>query len=93
MKRNIKASIDAIEQASKEIDKVRDHFDMEWGQNAHSELDVELIHAQRQLEDAKRALDDVLTKFQGKRLRPNFPRPKKARKEYTVKDLQQALCC
>lgn len=75
-KRIIRQAIESLRAVDAEIEKIRDHFDMEWGEGSHSDLDVALSGPLQNLADARNKLDDILLKFRGKALRPNFPRKK-----------------
>lgn len=86
-KRSVRRVIEALYEADREIERIRDHFDMEWGDNAHSDVDVQLSSAIRQMEAARKTLDGILDKFRGKSLRPNFPRKRQPAKSWGLKDL------
>lgn len=92
-KPNIRRAIDLLRDADAALEVIRDHFDMEWGDNAHTDLDIALSSVIRDLGDCRNKLDDVLLKFRGRALKPNYPRKRQPKKSITVKDLQKALCC
>jgi hypothetical protein len=89
----LEAAKKSIDNALDDLDRIRDNFDMEWGEGAHTDLDVSLSHAIGLLNEAKAELSDTLDKFRGRKVRTSFPRKRTAKKEVTVADLQKALVC
>jgi len=92
-KPNIRQAIELTRQADALLEAIRDKFDMEWGDNAHTDLDIALSSAIRDLGDVRNRLDDVLLKFRGRALKPNYPRKRTPAKSVTVADLQKAMVC
>lgn len=83
----IRSALASIKEADKSIHLIRDKYDMEWGENAHTDLDVALVHTQSLLQEAQEELNEILTKFQNCSLRPNFPRKKNIQKAFSLSDL------
>jgi hypothetical protein len=83
----IHSALTSIEEADKSICLLRDKYDMEWGENAHTDLDTALVYTQRLLQEAQEELNKILTKFQDRPLRPNFPRKKKTQQAFSLSDL------
>lgn len=73
-KRHVRAALKAIESAAKELDAVRDHYDFEWGENGHCDLDLEMSHALAKLQEAQKGLDDLLVKFRGRGIPLDWPK-------------------
>lgn len=92
-KRSIRKAINLIHLADEELQRLREAQNAgEWGDQEYSDLGIALSLAQRLLTDAQNRLDEVLAKFKGKRLGPNFP-GKKGKKAVNIRDLQKGLCC
>lgn len=83
----IRSALASIEEADKSICLLRDKFDMEFGENAHTDLDTALVTTQSLLQEAQEELNEILIKFQNHPFRPNFPRKKKVQKSFTLSDL------
>lgn len=73
-KRHIRAALDAIDTAAKELDAVRQHYDMEWGDNGHCDLDLAMSYALTRLQEATKELDDLLVKFRGRGIPLDWPK-------------------
>lgn len=92
-KRAMRLMLAHIEKADDILHTIRDHFDMEWGENSHCDLDVNLMHVLGKLIDAKRGVQETLDKYKGKGVTPHFPRKKAVKKAVTVGELQKAMVC
>ncbi len=92
-KSRMRKALELLNAADDQLHAIRDHFDMEWGENSHSELDTNLLHAIGKIIDAKRAVEDTLAKYKGKSVTPHFPTKRKAKPAVTVGQLQKALVC
>ncbi len=77
-KPNIRQAIELTRQADNLLEDIRNHFDMEWGDGQNTDLDLALSSAIRNLAEARSELDKVLDKFQGRALKPNYPRKRRA---------------
>ena len=75
-----------------QIESVRNHFDMEYGENSHCDLDVGLSHVASGLIKMQSDLQDILIKYQGRPIGPNYPNKRQV-KNVSVSDLQKSLCC
>lgn len=73
-KRQVREALDRIEQAGKALDVIRDHYNFEWGENGHCDLDLAISHALARLQEAQKELDDLLTRFRGKGIPLDWPK-------------------
>jgi hypothetical protein len=64
----------SLNQAESLIEGIRDHFDCEWGDNAHCDLDLDLTSATESINQAYDHLEKVLEQFRGQAVRPTYPR-------------------
>ncbi len=93
-KSNLRATLGCLELAEKQIDELRDHFDCEWGTASGGDLDCTTANIMRHLNEAKSEIDDLLRKYKGCAIRPNYPKKRKSVPlSYTINELQKALCC
>jgi len=91
----MRKAIRLMEEADKAVESIREHFDCEWGEGSHSQLDVALsVGVLRKLDEARAELSELLTKFKGRAVRTSFPTGRKrAKPAVTVADLQKAMVC
>ena len=73
-KRHVRAAVAAIDTAAKELDDVRNHYDMEWGDNGRCDLDCALMYTLGKLQEARKELDDLLVKFRDRGIPLNWPK-------------------
>lgn len=73
-KRQVREALERIDQASKALDTIRDHYNMEWGETGHCDLDLAVSHALARLQEAERELSNLLTLFRGKGIPLNWPK-------------------
>lgn len=73
-KQHVRAAVDRIDAAAQELDAVRQHYDMEWGDNGYCDLDLAMQHALGKLQEARKELDDLLVRFRGRGVPLNWPK-------------------
>ncbi|HQU45395.1 MAG TPA: hypothetical protein PK867_21445 [Pirellulales bacterium] len=59
-RQKIRESEQMLCKASEKLDEIRDHFNMEWGDNSHCDLDLALTYALRRIQEAQSELLDLL---------------------------------
>lgn len=74
VKKTIREALQQINQADENLESIRDHYNLEWGENSYCDLDLALKHAQEKLAEAHKELDDVLIRFRGRGVALDWPK-------------------
>lgn len=60
IRQKIREAEETLCQASDKLHEIRDHYNMEWGDNAHCDLDLALTYALHRIQEAQTELNDLL---------------------------------
>jgi len=71
-KSKVKKAVAQLNEAEATLESIRDHFNLEWGEDSHCDLDVALNHAIRSAAEAREELDKLLDRFHHGRIPLNW---------------------
>lgn len=61
IRQKIREAEETLCQASDKLHEIRDHYNLECGDNAHCDLDLALAYAVQRIQDAQTELNDLLS--------------------------------